>query len=162
MADSSLSWQRRMAVAALLAMLSVAAPFTVHAADTGINAQVPRDLVAQAVATDRAQQDEPPAPTEPGTAARNPEPQAPADTRDPGRNVWSTPLSGFAAALGLSGWLARLGLNESVAAAVAGVLLVLPLIVAAFFAWQFVRRRRVLDPDRKAPAFDAHGRGSTR
>jgi hypothetical protein len=121
--------------------------FTVHAADTGINAQVPRDFVAQAVATDRAQQqgDASTAADNPDNAARNPEPQTPADTHDPGRNVWSTPLSGIAGALGLTGLIARMGLNESVASAMAGVVLVLLLVAAALAAWQFVRRRRVLN-----------------
>ncbi|HEX7812031.1 MAG TPA: hypothetical protein VF460_09010 [Burkholderiales bacterium] len=85
---------------------------------------------------------------QPGARADAPQPQSPADKADPRRNVWTTPLAGFAAALGITGLLSRLGLNESVAAAFGGVLLVIPLIVIAFLAWQFIRRRRVLDPSR--------------
>lgn len=78
-------------------------------------------------------------------AVGNPEPQSAGDKDDPGRNVWSTPLSGWASALGLTALFAGLGLNDSVAAAVGGVALVLPLLLVAFFGWQFVRRRRVLN-----------------
>jgi hypothetical protein len=99
-----------------------------------------------------AQAQNPTAPARDDAAAAQapdtPQPQSTADRDAPRRNVWSTPLAGFAAAIGLTGLLARLGLNGSVAAAFGGVLLVAPLVVAAFFAWQFIRRRRVLDPDR--------------
>jgi hypothetical protein len=166
----------------LAALVLGIAPAITTAADTGINGYAPWDLLAQ-VADDRPQRDQAPAQSDPGAGqpregaspmpsdpgvdrprnpseAQTPQPQTPSDIRDPGRNVWSTPLSGIASALGISGLLSGMGLNESVSAAVAGVALILVLIVAAFFAWQFVRRRRVLNPvHSRSSALDDGNRG---
>lgn len=85
------------------------------------------------------------APATTGQAA-NPEPQSRADNREPGRNVWSTPLSGIAGTLGLTALFEGMGMNESVAAALSGALLAIVIVALALVVWQFVRRRKVLAP----------------
>jgi hypothetical protein len=120
----------------LVLCVLLCAPFHTFAQDPGRPAPAPSNDAAAGTA---------------GPAQQAPQPQSPTDRNDPGRNVWSSPLAGFATAIGVTGLVSKLGLNESVASAVGGVLLVLPLIVAAFLAWQYVRRRRVLDPEHRDP-----------
>src|SRR5690606_38705559 len=72
--------------------------------------------------------------------ASDPEPHSRADNQEPGRNVWSTPLSGIAGTLGLTALFEGTGMNESVAAALSGALLAIVIVALALVVWQLDRK----------------------